>query len=156
MKLKFLCTTHREWLNQQPHEAIKCCSTYSETGWQLYQQQRWEDALSYMGCAFETAAIVLVNKALAPEDAREWFVHTLSGLIQTLMKLKQTEICEYLYQKAIDELRQIPAESARDKINTTVQINQLAKELRCLRNHGDVTVAPVHQLTQSQWSSAVH
>ena len=156
MQVRFLCTKHRSSLESEPDEALKCCATYCERGWQLYKQQRWEDALPYMGCAFETAFIVLSSKALASADAREWFMHTLVGLTQTLIKLEQLELCAYLYQSSMDLLRKEPADSLASKSSITLQINQLARELRHLNHHGNVTNTAINRLTQSQWSAGLH
>jgi len=156
MKINFLCTQHRNWLSHQPDEALKCCARYSETGWQLNQQQRWKDALPYMGCAYETASIILSTEALAPDDAREWLMHTLSGLTQTLIKLNHLEVCEYIYEGTMDLLRKEPADSPTSKFNITRQINQLARELRQLRYPGSEISTPTQRLTQSQWSTNVH
>lgn len=105
MKLRFLCANHREWLHSQPEQAMHSCSNSFETGWHLCQVENWQDALPQMGCAFETAEILLTTRAISAARAVDWFVRTLQGLTQTLEKLEFTEQCLSVYQAAIDRLR---------------------------------------------------
>tara|TARA_R110002049_G_scaffold24254_1_gene86041 strand:- start:2113 stop:2586 length:474 start_codon:yes stop_codon:yes gene_type:complete len=105
MKLRFLCANHREWLQTQPHQALHSCANSYETGWNLYHRGQFKDALAHMGCAFETAEILLTTRAIAPADAAQWFIRALDGLLATLGQLQLTESCMELYQIAIDRLR---------------------------------------------------
>jgi hypothetical protein len=111
MKLRFLCANHREWLCSQPHQAVHRCANSFETGWQLFQGEHWAEALPHLGCAFETAEILLTTRAMAPARAVEWFMHSLSGLTQTLDKLGRTSASMEVHQAAIDRLRR---EAARE------------------------------------------
>jgi len=105
MKLRFLCANHREWLCNQPHQAVHWCANSFETGWHLSQRENWAEAMPYMGCAFETAEILMTTRAISPTRAVEWFLHSLAGLTQTLEKLGRTSACVEVHQAAIERLR---------------------------------------------------
>lgn len=105
MKLRFLCANHREWLYSQPEQAVHSCANSFETGWHLCQQEKWQDALPQMGCAFETAEILLTTRAIASARAVDWFLRTLQGLTQTLEKLRLQDQSREVHQAAIARLR---------------------------------------------------
>ncbi|MCB1705254.1 MAG: hypothetical protein KDI17_10340 [Halioglobus sp.] len=106
MKLRFLCANHREWLFNQPEQALHRCADSFETGWHLCQTQHWRDALAHMGCAFESAEILMTSRGVAPTIAVDWFLKTLDGLLRILEKLQLMDNCVELYQVAIGRLRQ--------------------------------------------------
>jgi len=105
MKLRFLCANHREWLCNQPHQAVHWCANSFETGWHLAQREQWAEAMPHLGCAFETAEILMTTRAITPARAVEWFLHALAGLAQTLEKLGRTSACVEVHQAAIERLR---------------------------------------------------
>jgi hypothetical protein len=105
MKLRFLCGNHRNWLYSQPDQAVHWCANSFETGWHLCQGEHWKDALAHMGCAFETAEILMTTRAIAPANAVRWFIRTLEGLLQILEQLQLSETCVEIYQIAINRLR---------------------------------------------------
>ena len=106
MKLRFLCANHREWLYSQPEQALHWCANSYETGWYLCQTQQWRDALAHIGCAFESAEILMKSRGIAPAVAVEWFLKALDSLVQILIKLQLMDSCVELYQVAISRLRQ--------------------------------------------------
>ena len=59
MALTFLCPTHREWVYFNPNEAITCIEDAQEKGELLIQDQKWQDAVAFLGCAFETTEILM-------------------------------------------------------------------------------------------------
>ena len=139
MKLRFLCANHRQWLTSHPSEAVHRYANSYETGWHLSQRDQWEDALPHMGCAFETAEILMTTRAIAPAGALEWFVQSLAGLVEILLKLDRTTTCIELYQAAAERLRQ----EANQKISPELEafiylhITRLNRERRQL--HEGVT-----------------
>lgn len=105
MKLSFLCANHREWLYGQPDQALHWCANSYDTGRALSEREHWDEALVHMGCAFETAEIILTTRAMAPVTALEWFMQTLAGLTQTLEKLGRADAVTEICQAAIYRLR---------------------------------------------------
>jgi hypothetical protein len=105
MKLNFLCANHREWLQGRPDQALHWCANSYDTGRSLSERDHWDEALVHMGCAFETAEIVLTTRAIALMTGLEWFVQTLEGLTQALEKSGRAEAATEIRQAAICRLR---------------------------------------------------
>ena len=61
MHKHFLCPKHRQWLQQNPQAAKHHLSDTQETAQYYRDRGRWLDALPYLGCAYETAELVLAN-----------------------------------------------------------------------------------------------
>lgn len=144
MKLRFLCANHREWLCSQPHQAVHWCANSFETGWHLSQREHWAEAMPHMGCAFETAEILLTTRAMAPASAVEWFLHSLAGLTQALEKLGRTGACIEVQQAAIDRLRQEAAKPIAPELEADIyrHITRLNRDRRRLST-GARRLAPV-------------
>ena len=105
MKLNFLCVNHREWLQGRPDQALHWCANSYDTGRSLSEREHWDEALVQMGCAFETAEIILTTRAIAPAAGLEWFVQTLEGLVQALEKIGRDDAVTTIRQAAICRLR---------------------------------------------------
>ena len=105
MKLNFLCANHREWLQGRPDQALHWCANSYDTGRALSERDHWDEALVHMGCAFETAKIVLTTQAIALITGLEWFVQTLEGLTQALEKNGRADAVAEIRQAAIYRLR---------------------------------------------------
>lgn len=133
MTLRFLCANHRNFLLQQPDQAVHFSVSAWENAQHYTSQQDWEHALPYVGCAFETAEIVFAAREIEAEDGLNWYMHTLRGLSQTLMHLRRVEDCKLLYTAAISFLK---AELEYDpwiKMALILQINRLTQELQRLK-----------------------
>lgn len=143
MKLRFLCANHREWLETQPHQALHSCVNSYETGLNLYHRGQLKDALAHMGCAFETAEILLTTRAIAPADAAQWFIRTLDGLLATLEQLQLTESSMELYQIAIDRLRKEASSGISPELEAHLY-HEITRLNRARRHIGKNT-ATVHQ-----------
>ena len=64
MKLNFLCTHHRTWLQSHPEAALSTCITSYEQGINLIEDNNFRAAANHAGCALEAAQIVLGQRAL--------------------------------------------------------------------------------------------
>jgi hypothetical protein len=136
MKLRFLCANHREWLCRQPGEAVHRYTNSFETGWHLSQQEQWGEALPHMGCAFETAEILMTTRAIAPAGALEWFIQSLAGLTQILLKLDRTTTCIEVYHAAVDRLRKESTQKISPELEASIyqHITRLNRERRCMHD----------------------
>ena len=130
MRLTFLCANHREWLSSRPDQAIHCCANSCEAGWYLCQQQSLEEALPYMGCAFETAEILLKTRVIKPAEALQWFLHTQADVTRVLRKLGRLEDCKSVILMAVDRLEKELSQDVTLKTTITLELNRLAHELR--------------------------
>jgi hypothetical protein len=70
MKLQFLCPTHRQQLSSNPAYAMSCWQTGIDTAKSLVDTGQWHDAIVHVGCAFESAEIIMCSDALAPQQIR--------------------------------------------------------------------------------------
>lgn len=59
MTLTFLCPTHRDWMYFHPQEALLYIDNNQHQGEWFMQQNNWEQASAFLGCAFETTEILM-------------------------------------------------------------------------------------------------
>lgn len=138
MKLRFLCANHRQWLASHPDQALHSFANSFETGSLLLQQEQWQEAFPYLGCAYETAEILMTYPTLAPGAAVEWFVHALTGLAQTLDELGRTADCTQVYQAAFERLRKEAAQTHRPELEERIyrHITRLNRDRRRIEQGG--------------------
>jgi hypothetical protein len=156
MALSFLCKNHRAWLSQHPEDAMQSCVSTCEAGWMLYQQGRWQEALPYVGSAFQTAEILLSNRVIMPGSAMEWFLHTLAGLIQTLKTLNHIDACKEFYQTAIDRLKQERMNNPGVKTAIDAQIRRLTHERWQLNVNGKPDMQRGQPFANNQHAMVLH
>jgi hypothetical protein len=158
MKLRFLCANHREWLCNQPHQAVHRCANAFETGCYLSQREHWAEALPHMGCAFETAEILLTTRAMAPARAVKWFLHSLAGLTQTLEKLGRASTCVEVHQAAIDRLRQEAAKQIAPELEADIyrHITRLNRDRRRIATSVQRLVPELRQFERPRGKVVLH
>lgn len=59
MTLTFLCSAHRDWVYFHPEEALTSLDESQSKGELLMQSHSWQEATTYLGCAFETTEILM-------------------------------------------------------------------------------------------------
>lgn len=59
MQLSFLCSVHREWIYFHSQTALSYLDNAQEKGEAFIAENDWQEALPFLGCAFETAEILL-------------------------------------------------------------------------------------------------
>ena len=59
MTQRFLCANHRQWLQSNPAAANAHFADTQDTGQWYREQGLWQQALPFVGCAYETAEIIL-------------------------------------------------------------------------------------------------
>ena len=160
MNLTFLCAYHRRWLADNPDEALECCAKSCENGWLLYQHAHFEKALPYVGCAFETAEILLSSRAVSRVYALEWYLHSLAGFVHTLLKLRRIDTCKDVYLNAIarlkTELKFVKPDDAENRALLDAQISRLLDELKQLESWGEAYTVHPYASAQNEWSMTVH
>ncbi|MFT6045929.1 MAG: hypothetical protein ACI9WC_001632, partial [Arenicella sp.] len=105
MAIKFLCDGHRRWLNHNPDQAILTCIEACKIGWNLFQEEKWEEALVYTGNAYEAAEIMLIHRVEIPSGPLEWYVNMVISLTLSLKKLTYFDDCKNVYRAAIGRLK---------------------------------------------------
>ena len=59
MKLTYLCPKHADWVYNNPQQAVHFLTRNDMQGSLLYHSGQYCDAIPYLGCAFDIAAILL-------------------------------------------------------------------------------------------------
>lgn len=85
-----------------------------------------------MGCAYETAEILMTSRTIEVARAVAWFIHALAGLTQTLEKLNRPNDCMEILLAAIDRLRKEVTQSITPQLEATIylHITRLNRERR--------------------------
>ena len=112
MKLRFLCESHRGALTQKASLAINCWQNGFDTGQTFYDQKMWRDALPHLGCAFETAEIMISTQAIDRDNAYQFFTYSAVLLADTFMQLafieRGREVCLLSIDRLERELNVFP------------------------------------------------
>lgn len=59
MQLTYLCPKHADWVYNNPQQAVHFLTRNDMQGSLLYHSGQYCDAIPYLGCAFDIAAILL-------------------------------------------------------------------------------------------------
>lgn len=158
MHLTFLCPNHRVWLNQYPRQASHCYSNACDTGWLLYQEEQWEQALNFLGTAYETAEILLSSHEIDTDVALEYFLFSLAGLTQTLIKLDRLHDCKEVYVNAIERLKKEEGNNLELQPHVRNEVNRLSHELGNLYCGQDMFSYAVYAnaYIPNQWNTTLH
>jgi len=112
MKLRFLCESHRGALTQKASLAINCWQNGFDTGQTFYDQKLWSDALPHLGCAFESAEIMMSTQAIDRDNAYQFFTYSAVLLADTFMQLafieRGREVCLLSIERLEKELNFFP------------------------------------------------
>ena len=106
MKMRFLCCAHRAELSKKPSQAINIWQDGFDTGKTLFEQKQWHDALPQLGCAFETAEIILTSRAIEACHASEIFTHSSILLARVFAELGHIEQSFEVLMLAIERIEQ--------------------------------------------------
>jgi hypothetical protein len=87
MKMQFLCALHRAELSSKSNLAINCWQNGFDAGQLLFEQGMWHEAAPHLGCAFETAEIILSTRAVDSLNACELFTYSALLLADTFTKI---------------------------------------------------------------------
>ncbi len=155
MKLRFLCAGHRNQLSLNPGQAINCWQNSFDTGQLFYEQAMWEDALPHIGCAFETAEIILTTKAVDTPCACELFMSSAILLAKTYMQLGYREQILDVYEMAVYRLQREMVGNSIKVARINRNLVDLHKNFQGLIERQDSAVA-TSPLEAAQLESAVH
>ena len=131
MKLRFLCSTHHAHLSQDPSRALVFWQSGFDTAQIFCDEGSWSEALAHIGCAFETAEIILISDEVDRHNSVELMTSSAVMLAFTLLKLGRTTDALDIYWRAIWRLE-------GELVKGSVQHAQLQKHLgflyRCVEN----------------------
>jgi len=87
MKIQFLCPAHRQQMQTDVSKAIQFWQVGFDTGQFYRDHMLWTDAVPHLGCAFETAEILLTNQTVESEVSWDWFSTSASLLASTFTNI---------------------------------------------------------------------
>ncbi|AEE25160.1 hypothetical protein [Paraglaciecola chathamensis] len=105
MSHNFLCPNHRQWLATNPIAAHTHLRETQDTGQYYRDQGAWQQALPYLGCAYETAEIVMSQADRQTSSKVVDFTATAVLLADTLQKLGQKTLSLAIYDQAQKRLK---------------------------------------------------
>lgn len=64
---KYICTKHRFWVDENPKDAFESIQKMTKLAEQLLQENQPNQAIPYLGTAYETAEIIFDNRLESPQ-----------------------------------------------------------------------------------------
>lgn len=125
MKLQFLCPTHRQQLSTNPSYAISCWQNGVDTARSFIDERQWNDALMHIGCAFESAEIIMASGAIPRHQACDIFASSALKLADLFIKIKQHQQAQLVYSLTKTRLKQ----EGHKYSDCSELIDQLATEI---------------------------
>lgn len=136
MKLEFLCPTHRMWLADDPARAIGWWSNSYENGKSLCEQALWQDALPYVGCAYETSEMLLSSKEVDRRNVIAFFTSSALLLAETLTQLGYRGQSREVYLASLNRLNREQSSEAVIGVSISRQAKRLKRGLDQLKQYG--------------------
>jgi len=130
--IKFLCDKHRAMLNDHPVQAINVWQDSFDQGSALYDQREWQQAIAFLGSAYETACIIMTSEVLDRSSACELVSTSAVLLANTCVMLGHEADSRKIYSLAIDQLEQQTAHSMQERISINQYIAHLYRNIRRL------------------------
>ena len=87
MKLRFLCSTHHAHLSQDPSRALVFWQSGFDTAQIFCDEGSWSEALAHIGCAFETAEIILISDEVDRHNSVELMTSSAVMLALSLIHI---------------------------------------------------------------------
>lgn len=145
MKLQFLCAAHREQLQSNVGKAIQLWQVGFDTG-QFYRDHlMWHDAIPHLGCAFETAEILLTNKHLEHELCCEWFTSSAMLLASTFININSHRQAEEIIWMTINRLEKELVDNSQSNIWINRYLEQIYSQLSSLVTRVSIDKRQGHQ-----------
>lgn len=96
----------------------------------MCEQNDWELALPYVGCAYEAALIMYSSRVIPSHDALSFVIQTFESLMETLGHLGREDDCNTMRLAAIGYLSEELAQDSSMKMPLILQINRLNQCIR--------------------------
>lgn len=129
MKMRFLCASHRAELSHKSSQAINCWQNGFDTGQLYYEQNMWRDALPHLGCAFESAEIIISTHAIDRLHAYELFSCSALLLSDTFVQLNFADHAHAICCLSISRLERELNYSAKTQLAIKRHLNRLYERI---------------------------
>ncbi|WP_288129042.1 hypothetical protein [Microbulbifer sp.] len=104
MNLKYLCANHRQWLTSNPQRAEQAWTDWTERGTELCEEGSFDQAIPYLGCAFELASYLLTAGAPGYSVAATRFTDCARQLIEAYRQRGESGLGNYILVGASSRL----------------------------------------------------
>ena len=148
MKLKFMCSAHREHLINEPSRAVAFFTCGFDTAQVFCDTKSWMEALPHAGCAFETSDVILTMKSAEKKKAIEYMTSSTVILAFILLKLGKVEDARDVYWSTITRLDLELSERC-------VEYSDLHQRLRFLYNSIASLIA-IYHIPQYSMAGEIH
>lgn len=149
MHQQFLCPTHRKWVYLYPAEALEHIENAKAQGEELRQQQEWEEALPYLGCALEMTEILMDISRRQNSQYNLLYTALSVAVADTLYRLQKLEMAsEYLLESAswLDNIQ-------RTKTGT---MNYLSECIKTLKRGAEFFTERLNHASHSYFPTRLH
>jgi hypothetical protein len=106
MKLQFLCPTHRQQLSTNPSYAISCWQSGIDTARNLIGAGQCHEAITHIGCAFESAEIIMTSGVIPRHQACDIFASSAVKLADLFIKIDRRQQAQLVYSLTTARLKQ--------------------------------------------------
>lgn len=104
MNLRYLCVNHRQQLLADPSRAEGHWQQWMKTGSRLYEEGRYREAITFLGCAYELADHFLDASLPSNEVAFSRFTYSSICLARAYEQIGEVETRHYLVSVADSRL----------------------------------------------------
>lgn len=111
MQNQYLCPVHRKWVSMHPLEALSQIEKAKKQGEFLRQEQLWDEALPFLGCALEMTEVVMeVNKRRSAKYSLLYTALAVS-VADTLYRMQEMERASNTLSSSAAWLNEVGCES---------------------------------------------
>lgn len=104
MRREFLCSHHRQQLTEDPTAALNLWIKAMESGQRLYDSERYDDAVSMLGGAYEAAEILFQQHHISSTISVNHLTAACILLAKALNQDHQTNLCRVMLQSARNQI----------------------------------------------------
>ncbi len=105
MKLRFLCTNRRTWLQENPHAAEGIWGQSCALSQDMFDAGQLDQAAHHAGCALEAADILLSHKNKPTERDVQRFCESCAHLVRLLLEIKEEKLAQIVLQGGLHRLQ---------------------------------------------------
>lgn len=118
MRLRFLCPHHRDWVYFHPQEAHQKLAQSWRYGELLIEQEKWREAVPFLGCAYETTEILLELYSTGGHSLPETLTEQCVSLGHCLLRLNCSEYARLVFKQTLSSLHNVREEGFSELIIT--------------------------------------
>ena len=135
MQLTFLCSVHREWVYFHPQTALSYLDDAQEKGEACMEENKWQEALPFIGCAFETTEILLEVQGVENTFLLGRLTSLSMLLARIFNQLDRSDYGQLILEQAEKRLRHIATISLGHKLRLNYIMQCIFSIKNCIKHH---------------------